>query len=135
MKRRTTEPEIVRGKRILIVEDETALREALKVLLGCDGHQIVEARDGKEACLLFTPGDFDLVITDYAMPAMNGDELARTLKCLVPTLPIIMITAYARLLCTKENPVDAILEKPFTISALRRIVAAVLRSEPENIPA
>jgi len=134
MKRRTTETEIIRGKRILIAEDEAALREALKVLLGCDGHTIVEAADGKAACHLFTPGEFDLVITDYAMPGMNGDELARTIKVLVPTQPIIMITAYARLLCTKENPVDAILEKPFTISALRRIISAVLRSEAEAIP-
>ena len=115
--------EITCGKRILVVEDEPGVRETLKMLLHLDGHKVVTARDGAEACLHYTPGDFDLVITDYAMPEMNGDELARTIKCLVPSQPILMLTAYAAEVCNANNPVDAVLEKPFSIEALRQMIS------------
>jgi len=93
------------------------------MLLRLDGHQVVTARDGMEACHRYAPGDFDLVITDYSMPEMKGDELARTIKCLVPSQPILMLTAYASEVCNADNPVDAVLEKPFTIEALRQMIS------------
>ncbi len=113
------------GKRILVVDDESAVRETLKVVLEMDGHHVTEPANGREACLIFTPGDFDLVITDYNMPEMKGDELARTIKCLVPSQRILMLTAHAAEACNGENPVDAVLEKPFTLTALRQMIAAM----------
>ena len=127
------EPERVVGKRILIVDDEPGTRDALKLLLALDAHQVKEAANGKEACYLFVPGDFDLVITDYSMPEMRGDELARTLKCLVPSLPILMITAYAAQVWSRDNPVDAILPKPFTLGELRRTIGDLLAPEGSRI--
>jgi CheY-like chemotaxis protein len=113
----------VTGKRILVVDDEQAVRDTLRVVLRFEGHTVVEAANGREACLIFAPGDFDLVITDYNMPEMKGDELARTIKCLVPSQPILMLTAHAAEVCRTENPVDAVLEKPFTLAALRQMIA------------
>lgn len=124
----TMQPGITYGKRILVVEDEPGVRETLKMLLQLDGHKVVTARDGMEACHRYTPGDFDLVITDYSMPEMKGDELARTIKCLVPSQPILMLTAYAAELSNADNPVDAVLEKPFTIEALRRMIGLLSHS-------
>ena len=106
-----------------MVDDEQAVRDTLRVVLHFEGHTVVEAANGREACLIFAPGDFDLVITDYNMPGMKGDELARTIKCLVPSQHILMLTAHAAELCHTENPVDAILEKPFTLAALRQMIA------------
>ena len=117
------------------MDDEPGVREVLGLLLRFDGHKVVEAANGREACLLFAPGDFDLVITDYTMPEMNGDELARALKGLVPSLPILMVTAYAKKVCGLDNPVDAVLEKPFNVAALRKMVSMLLHSEGELAPA
>jgi DNA-binding response OmpR family regulator len=114
------------GKRILVVEDETGVRETLKLVLRLDGHAVVEAANGREACHLFAPGDFDLVITDYIMPEMKGDELARTIKCLVPSQPILMLTAFPGEVDGSKNPVDVILEKPFELATLRKQVALLL---------
>ena len=117
-----------RTKRILVVDDDPGVRQVLCLLLGAEGHTVIEATTGREACLLFTPGDFDLIITDYSMPEMNGDELARTVKCLVPSQRILMLTAYSGEVCGADNPVDGVLEKPFAIAALRQMIALLLGS-------
>jgi CheY-like chemotaxis protein len=118
-------------KRILLVEDNPGLREAIRLLLCLEGHAVTEVENGRRACHFFTPGDFDLVITDYAMPEMMGDELARTIKCLVPSQPILMIASGERI-SSRDNPVDALLENPFRLAELRQIVASLLSSEPPN---
>jgi CheY-like chemotaxis protein len=114
------------GKRILVVEDEPLAREVLTGLLRLDEHIVTEAENGNHACLLYTPGDFDLVITDYKMPQMNGDEFARAIKCLVPKQRILMITAYAAELWGRQNPVDAIMPKPYSLAELRQTIAELL---------
>jgi CheY-like chemotaxis protein len=113
-------------KRILVADDEPAVRDALKMLLKIDEHTVTEARDGAEALDLVAQGKFDLVITDYEMPRMKGSELAVRVKKLCPARPILMITAYAERLGNAENPVDAILNKPFAFNDLRRAIAQLL---------
>ncbi len=112
-------------KHILLVDDERTVREALRVLLLNDQHTVVEAKNGAEACALFTRGQFDLVIVDYQMPFMKGDELASRIRNIAPDQPILMITAYA-LKPSPENPVNAILNKPFDIARLRQVMAQLL---------
>ena len=63
-------------KRILVVDDEAFVCEAVKMMLNFDGHQVQTAGSPKEALEAFEVGKFDLVITDYSMPAMKGDALA-----------------------------------------------------------
>ncbi len=120
------EPERVLGKRILLADDQQGVRDAIRFLLQVDGHAVTEARNGKEALELFAPGRFDLVITDFAMPVMAGNELAMEIKRLAPTQPILMITAYAEDLGKARNPVDAMLNKPFSFSDLRQAIAKLL---------
>ena len=122
----------VAGKRILIVEDEKHLRACLRMVLELEGHQVTEASNGDEALNLFNLGEFDLVITDFQMPVMQGNQLAVRIKLLAPSLPILMITASARARREAENPVDALLNKPFMLTelhwALRNLFPA--RTEP-----
>src|SRR5262249_32370667 len=108
----------VRGKRILLVEDEAPLRACLRMMLQLEGHQVTEASNGTEALNLFTMGHFDLVITDFEMPMMKGNMLAVGIKQLAPSLPILMITGSAKARREAENPVDALLNKPFTVTDL-----------------
>jgi DNA-binding response OmpR family regulator len=117
------------GKRILLVEDDPRLREAVRLLLYLEGCQVTEADNGRRACLLFTPGDFDLVIADYSMPEMNGDELAGTIKCLTPSQPILMMVAKNEQLLSRGSRVDLLIEKPFKMAELRQVVAALLASQ------
>jgi CheY-like chemotaxis protein len=120
------EQNIIRGKRLLLVDDESSVRGAFRMMLEIDDHQVAEADNGAAAMALFTESEFDLVITDFEMPIMKGGELAVRIKNLAPRQPILMITAYGKELGDSQNPVDAILHKPFTLDELRGAIAKLL---------
>ena len=123
------DPNRVLSKRILLVDDEQSVRQTIKLLLHLDQHRVTEASDGKEALALFVQEPFDLVITDFSMPRMQGNELAFRIKQLAPTQPIVMITAYSAKLGTADNPVDAVLNKPFGFQDLRQTISKVLATK------
>jgi CheY-like chemotaxis protein len=116
----------VTRKRILLADDQREVRETIKLLLDLDEHIVTEAGNGVEALNLFAPGRFDLVITDYAMPQMRGDELAGSIKRLAPAQPILMITGSAEKFFGIEDSVDALLNKPFNFEELREAVNRLL---------
>ena len=120
----------VLGKRILLAEDQQDVRELTKLLLDMDEHIVTEAVNGKEALDLFAPDRFDLVITDYLMPLMRGDELARSIKRLAPSEPVLMITGSAAELGSIQTSADAVLNKPFRFEELRQAVAQLLAPGP-----
>lgn len=68
------------AKHILVVDDDASVRSSLKILLTIDRHEVTEAANGQDALYLFTGAPFDLVIIDYFMPDMLGDELAQNLR-------------------------------------------------------
>ena len=121
-----SEPAKVSGKRILLADDQSEVRETVRLLLGMDGHSVAEAANGQEALGLFAPNRYDLVITDYAMPVMRGDELATNIKHVAPSQPILMITGSAELYGGCAAPVDGYLHKPFGCEELRRAVAELV---------
>lgn len=102
------------------------MRNSIRLLLAFDKHEVTGAQNGREALELFRRERFDLVITDYAMPEMRGDELAVNIRRAVPSQPIIMITAYANSVQRPDNPVDIVLSKPFSFQDLRQAIAKVL---------
>ncbi len=117
-------PTIV-SRRILVVDDEPFVSDAVKMMLMFDGHQVDTARSGQEALALFEKEKYDLVITDYAMPVMKGDELAMTIKARTPGQPIVLITAYAEMLKASHHPltgVDFVISKPFLLENLREAI-------------
>jgi CheY-like chemotaxis protein len=116
-------------RQILVVDDEPAVSDAIKMMLKCDGHAVQTANGSKEALSFLEKCKFDLIITDYSMPGMKGDELAAVIKKRLPHQPIIMITAYAEMLKSSGNPltgVDFMLTKPFLLEDLREAIARVL---------
>jgi CheY-like chemotaxis protein len=120
---------VIPTKRILVVDDEPFVGEAIKMMLAFDGHEVKIATSGKAALAVLKEETFDLVITDFAMPAMKGDALAAAIKVLLPRQPIVMITAYAEMLQSSGHPlpgVDFLIGKPFLLENLREAIAKVL---------
>jgi CheY-like chemotaxis protein len=112
-------------KKILVVDDEPMVCETIGMLLSFDGHEVVPAASGKEALALLEKNRFDLVITDYTMPGMKGDELALAVKARMPGQPVVMITAHAEMLKTKSPPlsgIDQLVSKPFQLEELRQAI-------------
>jgi CheY-like chemotaxis protein len=123
------------SKKILVVDDEPFVCEAVRMMLAFDGHVVETASGGKEALAIFERERFDLVITDFSMPTMKGDELAIAIKTRRPEQPVVMITAYAEMLKASGNPlpgVDFVISKPFLLENLREAVAKVSRDKPDN---
>jgi DNA-binding response OmpR family regulator len=114
--------------RILLADDDADVRTTLKLVLDMENHAVSEACDGQQALNLFQPGHFDLVITDYIMPEMSGDQLAVEIKKQDPTVPVIMITANADRLPNVLPGVDILLPKPFQIAELRQAVRRMARA-------
>ena len=115
-------------RRILVVDDEPFVCDAVKMMLAFDGHSVETASSGKAALDLFEKTKFDLVITDFAMPAMKGDELALAIKKRDPQQPVVMITAYAEMLQSSGTSlpgVDFIISKPFLLENLREAISRV----------
>ena len=120
-------------RRILVVDDEPFVCDAVKMMLAFDGHDVQTASSGKEALALLEKSRFDLVITDFAMPNMKGDELAAAIKARDPKQPVIMITAYAEMLQSAGTPlksVDHMISKPFLLENLREAIAKVTPPAP-----
>ncbi len=112
--------------RILVVEDEPLVREVLSVYLEEDRHHVTLAANGREGYEKFQAGEFDVVLTDRAMPEMSGDELALAIRKLKPRQPVVLLTGFGDLMArTGEKPpgVDIVVSKPFTLAALRNALA------------
>jgi CheY-like chemotaxis protein len=78
-------------KVILCVDDNEQELSVLKFMLITNGYKVVSASTGQEAIKLFAETQVDLVISDYAMPQMNGDQLTERLKQLAPHVPMLLL--------------------------------------------
>jgi CheY-like chemotaxis protein len=116
--------------RILVVDDEPFVCDALKMLLEFDGHKVQTANSAPDALAMFEAGKFDLVITDYSMPNMKGDELAIAIKERVPGQPVVMVTAYAEMLNLPIKGVDFVISKPFPLESLREAIFKTSKLTP-----
>ena len=110
--------------RILLVDDDAAMREFVKRGLEIDGHEVVVATEGAEVLsLLAAPGSaFDLLISDVQMPAMDGLSLARQIGRTKPRLPILLMSGFAverGLLKQTGARVVGLVSKPFTLDDIR----------------
>ena len=121
-------PDPTRTLRILVVDDQPVIRSLLQEHLERDGHVVVTAGDGREALAEFHAAPFDLLLTDQAMPGMNGMALAAAVKEVTPRTPVILLTGFGDMLGAPEpgSDVDLVLNKPVTLLELRRAIARVL---------
>jgi DNA-binding NtrC family response regulator len=95
---------VVGPARILIIDDEAAIRESLDALLGMEGFHVTMAADGAAGLEQLAANEFDLLLLDLALPGESGIDLLPRILEMQPDLPVIMITAYG----TVSNVVDAI---------------------------
>jgi signal transduction histidine kinase/CheY-like chemotaxis protein len=119
------------GERVLLVEDEDALRQALHRVLREDGYEVVEAADGEAALKIASvPGEaFDLVITDVVMPRMSGFEFAEHIRAARPDTRLLLVSGQLNhpSLRGREIPEGlTLLVKPFETSDLRATVRELL---------
>ena len=111
---------------VLVVDDEPLVCNALKFLLDRFGFDTVMAQSGAEALEYLKQKQFQLVITDFAMPRMTGVDLAAAIKAMCPTQPILMLTAYAERFWSEPVPaVDKILSKPISLPKLQEAIKLV----------
>src|SRR5688572_8679426 len=114
-------------ERVLVVEDEEAVRLIVRRVLEEQGYEIIEARDGHDALRICGQrGDeLDLVLSDVIMPGMGGRELASSLAATRPTLPILFMSGY-----NDDGELamgdTGVLAKPFTSETLARQVREAL---------
>ena len=119
-------PPVPSPLRILVVEDEPLVRDVIGVYLSEDKHDVETAVNGRDGLEKFKAARFDLVMTDRAMPEMNGDDLAMEVKKLRPEQPVILLTGFGDLMTgAGECPpgVDLVVSKPFTLATLRNAIA------------
>lgn len=116
---------------ILLVEDDSGVRNLVRHELVKTGYQVIEAKNGVEACLTATQQSYhvDLLLTDVVMPGMNGRELAQHLSVIKPNLRVLFMSGYLDDISV-NNGMDphrtTFLQKPFTPDLLLRTVRALL---------
>jgi CheY-like chemotaxis protein len=108
---------------ILVVDDEPDIRFLVRMLLEGKGHRVLEANDGVEALAMMQNQHVSLIVTDYMMPRMNGEELVAQLRGRGRDVPVILITAGPNV----QLSVDAIIRKPFNAADLVGQVEKLLR--------
>ena len=126
-----------RGITILVVDDEALVREAMQRLLEHDGYEVEAFSNAESGLARFKERKFDLVITDFSMPGMAGDEFVAQIRQMSPDQRIIMATAYVeefRVFGQPTGSVDAVLLKPFSFKELSEAVELVLAQEQANPP-
>jgi len=114
---------------VLVVDDDPSLCDVAEASLTNDGHTAEIAYDGKMALKLLQEGRFDVVLTDKAMPEINGEQLAAAIHLIAPDLPVILMTGFGDLMKTAgEKPphISEILSKPFTLAMLRAALGRAL---------
>jgi CheY-like chemotaxis protein len=113
---------------ILVVEDDPLGRNLICEVLRNDGHWPVEASDGVEALELLQKQPFNLVISDFVMPKLDGLKLLDHLHSVSPRLPVILISGYMSEDSGKKilQRTAEFLTKPFEIDALRSTVQRLL---------
>lgn len=122
----------IKRYRVLVVDDEPSVRKAYQMMLKHLGHPNETAADAATALALLDSGPFDLLITDYLMPDMKGDELIAEIKRRQPAQRIIMVTAFGEYIMAsgKSAGADFVLNKPFRIEEMRAAIAQVMAPTP-----
>lgn len=117
-----------RSLNILLVDDDPEVREVAQSMLEALGHQVRSAAGGREALALIQEQPPELAILDFAMPEMNGAELAIRLRANLPQLPVIFATGYAETDSIRNAVGGAapLIAKPFTLGSLSEIISKAI---------
>jgi len=125
-------PAVVSMPRVLVVDDEASILEALSKVLAKEDMHVVSARNGKDALELIRREPVHVMITDLRMPGMGGDDLLKAVKTLTPEVEVIVMTAYG----TVEVAVEAMKRGAYDFIAKplkRAAVVATVRKALEKV--
>jgi two-component system KDP operon response regulator KdpE len=123
--------------KILVIDDEPQIRKFLRISLGANGHEILEAENGREGIDRATNGAVDLVILDLGLPDMDGQEVISAVRR-VSKVPIIVLSVRAQEMDKVEaldRGADDYVPKPFGIGELMARVRVALRQHPSDAKA
>jgi PAS domain S-box-containing protein len=131
-------PIIKKGReaRILVIDDEEAVRSVLSRILSQVNHQVTVAKNGEEGIRLFKEGEFDIVLTDLGMPGMSGWEVGRAIKEMSPHTPVGMITGWGAEVDQskiEENGIDFVIPKPFQFDQILKVVDETIASRGSHL--
>ena len=118
------------SKKILVVDDESSIREALRKVLHAEDYEVVSAENGQEAIDKFKSEQIDLLLLDLGLPVKDGQDTMRWLAEVNPLLPVIIITGRSkqRELAEKMGA-DALMEKPLDVPRLLQTICELI-NEP-----
>jgi CheY-like chemotaxis protein len=124
--------------RVLVIDDEAALRLTMRKMLEAAGHEVVEAENGRVGLEVFRRLPTDVVVTDIIMPQKEGIETIRDLRAIAPTVRIIAVSGGGRnqdmnfLRIARKLGANGTLAKPFRKEALIASVEGRETAEPET---
>ena len=123
------------NRRILVVEDDPAIRQGIVDALAFEGYETLEAKDGDEGLEVAVGAAYDLLLLDLILPGRDGFDILREVRAMRPTLPVIILTARGE----EDDRVEGLrlgaddyVVKPFSVKELLARVEAVLRRSPER---
>ena len=122
------------GRSVLVVDDETHIRQVLAIKLRAAGYEVYLAEDGLKGLQIARDKHPDVIISDFRMPNMNGLEMCDALLASPDTakIPVILLTAYEGEVLREplgERHIHSMMNKPFSPTELLRIVAEVFEAE------
>lgn len=124
--------------RVLLIDDDDTVRSAMARAVALGGHEVLQARDGRQAIREAEGRELDLVITDINMPEMDGIEVILTLAERRPGLPVIAVSGGGRMpkevLLSSAGILGAVktLGKPFDLAEFRKLVEDTLSETTES---
>jgi CheY-like chemotaxis protein len=127
---------VKKALQILVADDDATMRQSIKLLLEHDGHEVVPVGSSEAALAQLAERRFDLVITDFLMPGIHGDELVAHIRKLIPKQPILMATAFLNEYeqYGRASGIDGLLLKPFSRQELQDAIEQVLpHKQPDQI--
>jgi PAS domain S-box-containing protein len=126
------QPRALQGTRVMLVDDDAAVREVARSMLEDLGAVVIEAEGGPNALLLLRTGvDVDLVLADFTMPHMTGVELATHVAGLLQGVPVVLMTGYSASSVIDASPhISAVLQKPFRAKAMADVLVVAIGNRP-----
>ncbi len=121
------------GGKLLLVEDEDMVRAVAERALVRAGYTVTTASNGEEGAAIVANGDtdFDLIVSDVVMPAMDGPAMARAIRSVKPDIPILFMSGYAEEQLRNEIDIENMhfIPKPFSVQQINAKVAEVLNEQ------
>jgi two-component system cell cycle sensor histidine kinase/response regulator CckA len=116
------------GEKILVVDDNNFLRSVVSKMLSLLGYEVLSADSGENGLSLFFKNKFDIVLSDYEMPGMDGVAFACSVKKRSPRTPIVIMTGSGKetVLARKSTAVDEVISKPFTLAGIDETIQNLL---------